>query len=887
MKTLRSFSFIVPLAVATFALVGCSDFDNGYTEKEMKFNADFNHEFGSFDETQDWNLAERARVTVTTSELKDINVYTEKDGIYVQVGTFKNVMGTKKLEFDVIEDVQNLVVSDGDVALRAVVGGTVNFDDMTSAEGEVMETRGGEEQRRNMWKELGYRIPANITEAERRAVVEEFSYPHYQAYNEVLVPWNDYFIQQVYKGEASYVDAFNQNTGTASDEMDRLMVWDNSAPEWSKQYDNSYLHVNDFNSGNQEVTVYSDDDINHESPIIGITLMCDLDPNNCPTEEVTLKDAQGNEVKKNWVKQFMYHNSQSSEYKATYILKNVSWEEPDGTKKSGTYLGFDFMADKPAGQPANLNMDVTRDWVFNDWIIKLSEGLDVTVPVSELQNAQPQAWILAAEDLGGGFDIDYNDVVVAVERDGNSLKVTPLAAGGTLASYLFFEIGKDNYKCVGEIHQLFGEAPVNSGSYHPVNLGEDIKSAATVTIPNVPETWSLSSAINEENNMGGFTIRVLPAGAPALGYTPKYDDSAFDKATDVKAPVRGQSPYILCVPFAYTLINYPETGKKTASIWEWPTEQTYICDAYPEFAEWVKDKKISKDWYSKPAKKGFVSTKEFTRRKFGEQPATMTDNEIEKCSSATVTAAFKEKITPSGYTSVEPPVATLELKEGVTEVSMTVGQTIDLLDYVTTNYPKCVYLSSDDYSAFTPVEAHKITCGISGHASTIHIKIATPTGVLERTLKVNSNGNNSDNQQQDQQDNQGEQGGQENGDDSTDYGTRLGTSTIESYERNNPRNFENTINVADLPTSGSVTLTFVIDWPYSLGYCSIKAFRWDNSNVWDPHWVDKDLGANIEKKGDTYYIVSTTVDASTYQGCPFIQFIFYNGTLKGAYYKQN
>lgn len=770
MKTLRSFSFIVPLVVATFALVGCSDFDNGYTEKEMKFNADFNHEFGSFDKTQDWNLAERANVTVTTSEMKDINVYTEKDGIYVQVGTFKNVMGTKKLEFDVIEDVQNLVVSDGDVALRAVVGGTVNFDDMTSAEGEVMETRGGEEQRRNMWKDLGYKIPANITEAEWRAVVEEFSYPHYQAYNEVLVPWKDYFIQQVYKGEASYADAFNQNTSTASGKMDRLMVWDNSAPEWSKQYDNSYLHVNDFNSGNQEVKVYSDDDINHENPIIGITLMKGLDPSNCPTEEVILKDAQGNEVKKNWVKQFMYHNSQSSEYKATYILKNVSWEEPDGTKKSGTYLGFDFMADKPAGQPANLNMDVTRDWVFNDWIIKLSEGLDVTVPVSELQNAQPQAWILAAEDLGGGFDIDYNDVVVAVERDGNSLKVTPMAAGGTLASYLFFEIGKDNYKCVGEIHQLFGEAPVKSGSYHPVNLGEDIKSAAPVTIPNVPETWSLSSAINEENNMGGFTIRVLPAGAPALGYTPRYDDPAFDKATDVKAPVRGQSPYILCVPFAYTLINYPETGKKTASIWEWPTEQTYICDAYPEFAEWVKDKKISKDWYSKPAKKGFVSTKEFTRRKFGEQPAPMTDNEIEKCSSATVTAAFKEKITPSGYTSVEPPVATLELKEGVTEIEVSKGQTIDLLDYVVTNYPKSVFCESTSTGEMEPVSgsATQLKCLQADHRTLVYIRIATPTGLLERQVYVISGSENSgqqglDEDQTDEGDEQGEQGDQGGG----------------------------------------------------------------------------------------------------------------------------
>ena len=154
---------------------------------------------------------------------------------------------------------------------------------------------------------------------------------------------------------------------------------------------------------------------------------------------MTLKDAQGNIVTKNWVKQFMYHNSQSSEYKATYIMKRVTWEE-DGVTKSGLYLGFDFMSDKPNGQPANLNMDVTRDWIFNDWIIKVSQGLDVNVPLSKLENAEPAAWILAGEDLGGGFDIDYNDVVVKVVRlaGEDKVRVTPLAAGGTLASYLFF-----------------------------------------------------------------------------------------------------------------------------------------------------------------------------------------------------------------------------------------------------------------------------------------------------------------------------------------------------------------------------------------------------------------------------------------------------------------
>lgn len=760
MKTKSTLSILMSLAVTTIILVGCSDYDNGFTEKELQFNGDFTREFGSFDSTQDWNLAERANVTVTTSERKDINVYTEKEGAFVLVGAFKNVSGTQKLEFDVIEDMQNLVVSDGDVALRAVVGGMVNFDDMSSVDGEVMGTRGGEDVNRNMWKSNGYKIPANITEAEWKAVVEEFSYPHYQAYNEVLVPWSDIFVQQVYKGEASYADAFNQSTSTASDKMNRLMVWDNSASEWSKQYDNSYIHVNDFNSGNQTTQVYADDDVNHEHPIIGITLMKGLDPSNCPTEVVTLKDAQGNTVTKNWVKQFMYHNSQSSEYKATYIMKRVTWTEPDGTQKSGTYLGFDFMSDKPEGQPANLNMDVTRDWIFNDWIIKLSEGLDVFVPMSELQNASPAAWILAGEDLGGGFDIDYNDVVVKVERIAgeNKAKVTPLAAGGTLASYLFFE-----EQCVGEIHQLLDASPARSGSYQPINLSGDLHEALQSVTVNVNQDWSLTEDISKSNNMGGFSIRVLPAGTEPMFKKLRYDDPAFDKATTVKAPQKGEAPYIICVPYAYKVTNYPAAGMSEATVWEWPDENVNIATVYEDFSEWARDKNAKRDWYSKHGTKGFVNTQKFTRTSFGVQPARMTAYEIVQSNAAVSNAVFQEEISPNGYTVCDPPVATLELKEGVTGINMAVGQTIDLLDYVDTNYPNSVYCSSDDYSAFTPTEAHKITCNIAGHTSTVHIKIATPTGVLERTLQVNSNGNNSGEQelnedQTDESRDQGEQG---------------------------------------------------------------------------------------------------------------------------------
>lgn len=738
MKTQRNLSFMMPLAVAAMILAGCSDYDNGFTEKQIQFHSDFNHEFGSFDKTQDWNLAERANVTVTTSEMKDINVYTEKEGSFVQVGAFKNVSGTRKLEFDVIEDMNNLVVSDGDVALRAVVGGTVNFDDMSSVAGEVMETRGGEYVNRNMWSR-DYVVPANITDAERAAVVEEFSKQHYGAYNEVLVPWTELFVQQVYKGEAEYYDAFNQQTGTASDKMNHLLIWDSSAGEGS--FDGGYIHVNDFNNGDQKTVAYDDNDTEKQNPIIGLTLMRGINPDGCPTEDVTI-----NEVTKHWVKQFEYHNAQSSEYQPTYIMKRVTWTE-NGVTKSGLYLGFDFYAQKRADQPADKNMDVERDWIFNDWIIKISQGINSAVPVSELQNASPSAWILAGEDLGSGFDIDYNDVVVKVERlaGENKVKVTPLAAGGTLASYLFF-----GTTCIGEIHQLLDASPARSGSYQPINLSGDLHepNSYQVVEVNVSQDWGLTEDISTDDNMGGFTIRVLPAGTEPMAKVLNFDDLAFDKATTVKAPQQGEAPYIICVPYAYKVTNYPEPGMSEATVWEWPNENVNIAEVYEEFEAWAHDKTAKKDWYTKPIGTHFVNTGKFTRKSFGVQPAKMTDFEIQETGNPNADLTIYNEV-PSVYPEQRQPEATLELKqEG--DIYVQNGQTIDILDYINTNYPEKVFCVSTSTGEQEQVSGSftKLKTLQENHRTLVHIRIATPGGLLNVDVYVNSGTSSEDSNKQ-------------------------------------------------------------------------------------------------------------------------------------------
>ena len=239
-------------------------------------------------------------------------------------------------------------------------------------------------------------------------------------------------------------------------------------------------------------------------------------------------------------------------------------------------------------------------------------------------NEEPDKWLLACEDLGGSFDIDYNDVVFAVEHISGqpTAKLTPLAAGGTLASYIYFQdpLGSRD-KCFGEIHQLFGAEPAKSGDFEIINARRRFEKTAPTIEFEVDENWTMayyttgeSNGINIGNygeavNMGGFEIRTLKSGndAPAT-----YDISsdAFSGLSKIQPSTldRGDNvPYILCIPYSYKHYNYnrttPEAGTKTVCVWAWPTEFTTICNAngtsgpYKDFAGWVQNKNNNTDWY--------------------------------------------------------------------------------------------------------------------------------------------------------------------------------------------------------------------------------------------------------------------------------------------------
>ena len=242
-------------------------------------------------------------------------------------------------------------------------------------------------------------------------------------------------------------------------------------------------------------------------------------------------------------------------------------------------------------------------------------------------------WLLVCEDLGGSFDTDYNDVIFKVEHISGQefANVTAMAAGGTLASYIFFEDPTETYsgeQLVGEIHQMFNVAPQKSGEYTPINATSRYEANGNTVSIKVGKDWTMayyeadkwhqSNVGNYEDvNMGGFQIRTLSRGTEAPSVNAKPSDEIFNssRTSVIAAPGKGAAPYMLCLPYSYTVT---EGNKINEYVWAWPQELCTICSAtyengtykgsnggqYLQFGGWVSNYQNNIDWYKYPNPSG-------------------------------------------------------------------------------------------------------------------------------------------------------------------------------------------------------------------------------------------------------------------------------------------
>lgn len=206
------------------------------------------------------------------------------------------------------------------------------------------------------------------------------------------------------------------------------------------------------------------------------------------------------------------------------------------------------------------------------------------------------SWIFACEDLGGTFDYDFNDVVLEFTfgvtymdnthmnvgihggtGNGSSARrefaeLYLVAAGGTLPAEVYYgdQLLKVNEK--SEIHQIFGQDA--SQVYNIVNATNPMTNGP-ICIKKFTDDEAAQLFWNGDDPRIKNDVLSIVTDNIKIKVTGNDGNSHFVTVPSVNAPYQGsdKAPEIIVLPYD----------------WEWPTENTFINDAYPGFKNWAND----------------------------------------------------------------------------------------------------------------------------------------------------------------------------------------------------------------------------------------------------------------------------------------------------------
>lgn len=328
----------------------------------------------------------------------------------------------------------------------------------------------------NQWSQNWDVLP-NVTPEERQKVLDAFNAAPLFAENEIILPFENYWVHQVYTGNSHYT-ANNNGDVLGASKMDKLAAYNAGSQSDPGNIDgHQYEHVNNFNAANNaskavdEVSGYGYE---------GAMLMKDMNYD----EGLTANN------------QFAFHCSEDSKYHFNYLILEI-----DGYY----YVGFDFEA---TGQ--NPNQQVARDGRYTDWIVRISPAYP------KGQTPQTPEWVrIIAEDLGSIGDFDYNDVVFDAYIDNaKQAHIILRAAGGTMPLY----VGNV------EVHEAFNvptTTMVNTGVKGEINynLNDGKEIILDGTYENVIDIPIIVRPVGKES----YELTVTRGAAPEkIAVTPDY-----------------------------------------------------------------------------------------------------------------------------------------------------------------------------------------------------------------------------------------------------------------------------------------------------------------------------------------------------------------------------
>ena len=533
-------SFLVTFVVGSLFMASCTEDVYNPDRIKEEYEQNFVELFGEINPNQDWNVAELKSVTVDPGSSTEVKIYALNGDVYKLVGDYKEVSGTQTLPFDAAKNVNDFIVSVGGQGKLVKNGETVSFAEAGTRSYEKWDWNGAftvkDDYVNFPWNDVmsyAKKLPNDKHNVSVDGLSTNFDmvmgsaeitvYPVYwnASFDHTLgIYWyegNKKHTQDIYtdkKGDDVQVYVKRTNNWKPSDTREgwESVTWDTfEKPGDVQEFWTSYKREIDTSKGIKSR---------------GFTI--DLPEGTKYGFYIKVYNGHSYED--------TYYTDASENGKDGMMAAYFKQEMENGTTR--TFVGFE-------DQPGNV-----KD--LNDLMLMID-------PSPIVIDNDVTKWIVAAEDLGATDDYDFNDVVFSVEHASghDEAIITPLAAGGSLETYLY----RNGSQIGDEFHALLGGSANADGSYSQINTTTAGSPGSPITIE-VPVDFSL--AYNDTENIGGFGLKI--AG----------------KETIIEAPGKGEVPQMICVPEG----------------WKWPKERVRIDLAYPKFGEWGTN--YQSEWYNEP-----------------------------------------------------------------------------------------------------------------------------------------------------------------------------------------------------------------------------------------------------------------------------------------------
>lgn len=622
----RLVSFVFMAAL----LVSCHDFDNGLSDQEIHYKGEFHKTFGVIDSEHDFNLAERAHLFVTPGSSNHIRVYARKgDKTWTIVADYKNVDYPREIGFDVVEGTSEVMVTDGLSAKKVNVGSSVSFAGSGTRSGSWDYQDDMVDIHLNEGFEYSYyyydlsvkdEIAAKLPESVRNRdmTIQNFQMVSNGPFVVYPLYWYCGAIDMI--GVYYYDDNGNivEHPILGNHIFNESVQYLDPQGNWNTQiYDkanvNTATYVGDglprqMTLAGTGFCVPEAETFRSKGVVVdipaGTTFGFYIDDRHygyyVPYNFSYLKSNYPELLPDNFVQKMNFYSDASlnpldcigtpdGRYADTTMYCFATWFDTRGDLVLAVEDGTGGAYNNGRGQLSYDN--VHRIYDYNDISMKIYGA------IPEVLSNVSSEWLLPFEDLGSSFDLDFNDIILKMNYISGLDKayITPLAAGGTLHSEVYFNDTDDETKKqdLGEIHVLLGASPIDDIEtlYEPINADSRGTAGVKKTVKvNDPDNFSVANAFTEANNASSST--------DTKGIVGIYIEThSTDGNSIVAYNGMGKVPAMLVLPQIYEKDN-------VFYEWAWPTELTDIRTSYGveghSFTEWINDHTQATDWYKYP-----------------------------------------------------------------------------------------------------------------------------------------------------------------------------------------------------------------------------------------------------------------------------------------------